>query len=148
MIALHALLVFLHVLSISVWIAAALWVTGDVRRTLALGRPHVDVLPTRVRPAFGLDAVAGLATLLTGGLLLWEGGLSHPPAGISAGIVLTFLRLGLLAGVRRAWRRILARLQASEPVPATDPLARRMAMLAGMAHAAWFLALAGMIFRL
>ncbi len=110
---LHPLLAFLHVLSISVWMAAALWVAGDVRRTLASGRPHVDLLPQRVRPALGLDAA---------------------------------VRLGLLAAVRRAFRSIAARLRAGETVPTTDPAARRVAMLSGIAHTLWLLALAGMIF--
>jgi hypothetical protein len=143
---LHALLVFLHVLSISAWLGAALWVAGDVKRTLALGRPDADDLAARVRPPFGLDAVAGGATIVTGLLLMWEEGMGHPRPGISAGIVLALLRVGVLAAMRGAWRRILARLRAGEPVPAADPAARRMAMLSGIAHTAWLLALAGMIF--
>jgi hypothetical protein len=142
---LHSVLVFLHVLVTSVWLGAALWATGDVRRTLAFGRPHVDALAARVRPALGLDALAGIATLVTGALLLWEQGL-HPRLGIQIGIVLTLARLVLLAVIRRAWRSILARLQAGEAVSPGDPAARRMAMLSGLAHTAWLGALAGMVF--
>lgn len=146
MTALHALLLFLHVLSISAWMAAALWVAGDVGRTLALGRPFVDGLAARVRPQLGLDAAAGGAVLVTGLLLMWEESMGRPRLGIAAGFVLTLLRLGLLAAMRRAWRSIAARLERGEPVEAKDPVARRMAMLAGIAHMAWLLALAGMIF--
>ena len=146
MTALHALLLFLHVLSISVWIAAAMWVAGDVARTLGRGRPFVDALAARVRPQLGLDAAAGIAALATGLLLMWEEGMTRPRLGIAAGFVLTLVRLGLLAGLRRAWRAIAARLERGEPVEAKDPAARRMAMLSGMAHTAWLLALAGMIF--
>ncbi len=142
-----SLLAFLHVLTVSVWLAAALWVSGDVRRTLAMGRPHLDALPARVRPALGLDAVAGIATIATGALLYWQMGLGRPRFGLAAGIVLTLARLGLLTAVRRAWRGILARIQAGETVPATDPAARRLAMLAGIAHTAWLFALAGMVLR-
>ncbi|HEX9052466.1 MAG TPA: hypothetical protein VF841_18210 [Anaeromyxobacter sp.] len=145
MTALHSLLVFLHVLSISTWIGAALWVAGDVRRTLALGRPHVDALAARIRPALGLDAVAGIATLVTGALLLWNDHMARPPVGISIGIVLALARLGLLAGLRRTWRGLLERIRAGAPVPADDPSARRLAMLSGIAHTAWLLALAGMV---
>src|SRR6266542_2045340 len=102
--------------------AAALWVAGDVRRTLASGRPHVDLLPQRVRPALGLDAAAGIATFVTGALLMWEEHLGRPRLGIAA------------------------RLRAGETVPTTDPAARRVAMLSGIAHTLWLLALAGMIF--
>ncbi len=143
---LHPLVLFLHILSISVWMAAALWVSGDVRRTLASGRPHVDALPARIRPALGLDAAAGVATLVTGLLVMWEEGVRRPRLGITAGIVLTLVRMGLLAGLRRAFRSIAARIRAGEAVPVTDPAARRMAMLSGIAHVLWLLALAGMVF--
>ncbi len=142
---LHQALVFLHVLAIAVWIAAALWVAGDVKRVLAMGKPFVDALPARVRPALRLDAIAGLATIGTGALLVWYDRMARPPVGISIGIVLALLRLGVLAGVRRSWRSILARLEAGEAVPAADPAAKRMSMLSGIAHGAWLLALAGMV---
>ncbi len=144
--ALHSLLVFLHVVAVSVWMAAALWVSGDVSRALGLGRPYVDALAARVRPKLGLDAAAGGATLATGLLLMWEEGMTHPRIGITVGFVLTLLRLGLLAAMRRAWRSIASRLERGEAVPATDPSAKRMAMLSGIAHALWLLALAGMVF--
>jgi hypothetical protein len=143
---LHSLLVFLHVLSMALWLGAALWVTGDVRRALALGRPHPDALADRVRPKLGLDAAAGLATVVTGLLLMWEMSMTRPRIGIAAGFVLALVRLGLLAAVRRAWRSIAARLAQGEAVEAGDPAARRMSMLAGMAHGLWLLALAGMVF--
>ncbi len=142
----HPLLVFLHVLAISTWIGAALWVAGDVKRSLAMGKPYVDVLPSLVRPALGLDAIAGLATVVTGALLMWDEALTRPRLGIAAGIVLALLRLGLLAGMRRTWRDILGRIQGGTPVPADDPAARRMGMLSGIAHTMWLLALAGMVF--
>lgn len=141
----HAVLLFLHVLAVSAWLGAALWVAGDVKRALGLGRPHVDALAARVAPALGLDALAGIATVVTGLLLMWEEGMGHPPAGISAGIVFTLVRIGVLAALRGAWRKILARLRAGEAVAASDPAAKRMAMLSGIAHALWLLALAGMV---
>jgi hypothetical protein len=143
---LHALLVFLHVLSISVWLAAALWVPGDVKRALRLGRPHLDTLAARVRPALGLDAVAGIATVITGALLMWEEGLGHPPLGISAGIVLTLARFGVLAAMRRAWRRLAARIAAGDPLGPQDQAAARIGMLSGIAHALWLATLAAMVF--
>lgn len=142
---LHHLLVFLHVLAASAWLGAALWVAGDVKRTLALGKPHVDALAPRVRPALGLDALAGIATLVTGGLLVWEMGVGMRP-GITAGILLTFGRLGVLAVMRNAWRDLLARLRAGDGVAAGDPSPKRLAMLSGIAHTLWLLALAAMVF--
>ena len=144
--ALHPLLLSLHVLSVSAWIAAAMWVPGDVARTLRLGRPHVDALAARVRPQLGLDAAAGIATIVTGALLMWEEALGRPRTGITVGIVATLVRLGLLAGLRRAWRSIAARLQRGEAVDPKDAAVRRMAMLSGIAHLLWLVALAGMVF--
>lgn len=146
MTALHSLLVFLHVLSISVWMAAALWVSGDVNRALSLGRPYVDALAARVRPKLGLDAAAGVATVITGALIMWEEHLGKPRVGIMVGIALTLVRLGLLAAMRRSWRSIGERLGRGEQVESRDPAARRMAMFSGIAHTTWLLALAGMIF--
>jgi hypothetical protein len=76
---------------------------------------------------------------------MWEEGMGHPRLGISAGIVLTLVRLGVLAAMRGAARRIVVRLRAGETVAPDDPAAKRIAMLSGIAHAAWLLALAGMI---
>jgi hypothetical protein len=143
---LHPLLVFLHVLASSLWMGAALWVAGDVSRALGLGRPHVDALAARIRPQLGLDAAAGIATVATGLLVMWEESMARPRMGIAAGFFLALVRLGLLAGLRRAWRSVAARLARGETVEARDPAVRRMSMLSGMAHAAWLLALAGMIF--
>jgi hypothetical protein len=142
----HPLLVFLHVLAISAWIGAALWVAGDVKRSLAMGKPYVDALPSRIRPALGLDAVAGVATIVTGALLMWEEHMGRPRFGIAAGIVLALVRLGVLAVMRRIWRGIVARIQVGETVAADDAAAKRMSMLSGIAHTMWLLALAGMVF--
>ena len=143
---LHASLLFLHVLSISAWLAAALWVPGDVKRALALGGPHPGALAAAVRPKLGLDAAAGIAAIASGLLLMWEASMTRPRLGITLGIGFAVLRLGLLASMRRAFRGLAARVAAGEPAAAGDPSARRMSMLAGMAHAAWLVALAGMIF--
>jgi hypothetical protein len=142
---LHSSLVFLHVLAVSVWFGAALWVAGDVKRALAAGRAEAETLRARLGPALGLDVVGGVAVLVTGGLLMWEQRMGMPPHGILVGIVATLLRLGVLAAMRRAFRGVLARVQAGEAVAASDPAAKRMAMFSGIAHVLWMIALAGMV---
>ena len=143
---LHSLLLFLHVLSIAAWLGAAMWVAGDVKRALALGRPHAAALGASVRPKLGLDAAAGIATVATGLLLMWEEAMTRPRLGIAAGFVLTLLRIGLLAALRRVFRAVAARIAAGEEVAPDDPAVRRMSMLTGIAHLLWALALAGMVF--
>lgn len=140
------LFLFLHVLSIAVWIAAALWLTGDVKRTVALGKPHVDALAARILPQLGLDSAATGATFVTGILVMWAQGWAPPRPGVSAGIVFAIARAGILGAVRRSARSVVARAQAGEAVSASDPALKRMSMLAGIAHLLWVLALAGMVF--
>lgn len=143
---LHALLVFLHVLAIAAWMAGAMWVSGDVKRTLGLGRPYVDALPARVKPALALDAVAGIASVVTGVLLMVEEHVGKPRIGLTLGIVFALGRLGVLAALRGAWHDLARRIAGGQPVSPDDAAARRMAMLAGIAHTLWLLALAGMVF--
>jgi hypothetical protein len=143
---LNDLLRFLHILSASAWLGATLWIAGDVRRTLALGRAQAGALGARVRPALGLDLGAGLATVATGLLVLLLRG-AHPRTGIMIGFALALVRITVvLAGLRPAWLAIAARLDAGEEVPPTDPPVRRMAMFSGIAHTLWLLALATMVF--
>ncbi len=139
------LFLFLHVFSIAVWLAASLWTTGDVRRTLSLGKPFVDALPARVLPQLGLDSAAVVATFATGILVMWAEGWARPRPGVSFGIVCAVARAGVLGALRASIRRVVGRAQAGEVVPASDPAVRRLGMLSGIAHVLWVLALAGMI---
>ncbi len=143
----RSLLLFLHVLSMAAWLGAALWVAGDVRRTLALGRPATDALPARARPALGLDLGAGAATLLTGFVLMGVEALGRPSPVFTAAMVLGFVRLGIGAfGLRPAWRRVESALAPGGDPAAAIAGARRLGMLSGIAHTTWLLAVAGMIF--
>jgi hypothetical protein len=141
------LLRFLHILSASAWLGATLWVAGDVRRTLALGRAQAGALVARVRPALGLDVGSGAATILTGILLMVAQGGGHPRTGIMAGFILALARLVIvLAGLRPAWLAVAARVAAGEEVPPTAAPVKRMAMFSGIAHTLWVIALATMVF--
>ncbi len=135
---------FLHILAAATWLGAALWMPGDVRRTLAQGLPCAEALPRRARPALSLDLWTGLATLLTGiALLALEGG--QPRIGVLVGFAAVLVRLVLLAaGMRPAYRRVEAALGAGDLAAAEAP-ARRLGMLSGMGHLLWVIALAGMV---
>lgn len=139
------LFLFLHVLSISVWIGAALWLAGDVKRTLALGKPHVDALAARIRPELGLDAAAAIATFATGILIMWAEA-APPRPGVAAGMAFAVARVIVLVAMRRFARAVVGRVQAGEAVSPSDPAVKRMGMLSGIAHTLWLLALAGMVF--
>ena len=140
------LFLFLHVLAVSAWIAGALWVSGDVKRTLALGKPHLDALAARIGPAFGLDSIASIATFATGVLIMWAEGWARPRLGVTLGMIFAVARAGILGAVRRSVRVLIARIRAGEVPPPGDPAVKRIGMLSGIAHALWLLALAGMVF--
>lgn len=138
---------FLHILAAATWLGAAIWAAGDVRRTLALGRPHTDALAPRVRPALALDFWAGLATLVTGLVYVPLQYVGMPPAGIVVGFLAVLVRLGLQLGlVMPAFRRLEQALAAGDTAAAA-PGAKRLAMVSGIGHLLWAIALAGMVFR-
>jgi hypothetical protein len=136
---------FVHVLCATTWLAASLWTPGDVRRTLALGRPHTDALPRRARPTLALDLWAGVATVLTGTAAVGlEGGV--PRLGIIVGLVASLARLALMTfGVLPVSRALWRLLEIGDLAGAATP-AKRLGMLAGIGHLLWAVALAGMVF--
>lgn len=139
-----SVVLFLHVLSAATWLGAALWVPGDVRRTLARGRAEAEASTRRARPALALDLWAGLATLATGVVAIGlEGG--SPRGGVMVGFAAVALRLGLFAlALRPAYRRVEAAVGAGDVAAAEAP-ARRLSMLSGIGHLLWVVALAGMV---
>lgn len=140
-----AIVKFLHILSAAAWLGASIWTPGDVRRTLALGKPYTETLPRRARPALALDLWTGLATLLTGiAFIALEGGV--PRTGVLVGLAAVLVRLGVLGlGMRPAYRRVEAAVAGGDLASADAP-ARRLGMFAGIGHLLWVVALAGMVF--
>lgn len=136
---------FLHILVAAAWLGAALWTPGDVRRTVALGKPYLDALPRRTRPALSLDLWTGVVTLLTGiALIALTGGV--PRIGVLVGLGAVLIRLAvLLLGMRPAYRTVEASAAAGDLAAAEAP-ARRLSMFAGIGHLLWVIALAGMVF--
>jgi hypothetical protein len=144
--ALALVLRFLHILSASTWLGAALWTAGDVRRTLAQGQPFVNALAARSRPAMRLDLWAGIATIITGSALVGMRYVDMPRTGIIVGFVAAALRLILLLAVTVPALNRLQAAVASGELAATALPAKRMAMISGIGHLLWVIALAGMVF--
>lgn len=145
---LRIVVTFLHVAVAAAWLGAALWLARDVRRTLALGRPHVDALPARARPALALDLWMGVAVIATG-LVLMALGRMPPRHGIELGFAAALARfLVVLLAIRPAWRQVEAAIAGGGDLSAAEPAARRIGMLSGIAHTLWVVALVGMVFPL
>lgn len=146
MTALALVLRFVHILSASTWLGAALWTAGDVRRTLAQGQPFVNALAARSRPAMRLDLWAGIATIVTGSALVGMLYAGMPRTGILVGFGAAALRLVLLLAVTAPALNRLQAAVASGDLAATALPAKRLAMISGIGHLLWVVALAGMVF--
>jgi hypothetical protein len=100
----------IHVACASIWFGAS-WLAGtDVRRTLALGRPHTDALPERISRLEWLAIPCGVFTLVTGlGLAGWVYGLGALPTRLYAVLLLTLgtMAVGALL-VSPSWWRVAA----------------------------------------
>ena len=135
------LLRFLHILSAALWLGAALFWPGDLKRALAAGAPALAL--RRARGALRLDAGAGTATVLTGGALAGMGGVSVVT--LWGGLTLALARLALVFALARpAVRRAAAAADAGELERAAGA-AKGVAAYAGIAHLLWVAALALMV---
>jgi hypothetical protein len=139
----------LHVLSMATWLAAALWLAGDARRSLSAGADEARAFLGRARAALRLDRIAGGLTILTGAALFFTSRLAWPPRhGLLLGMALAVVRAGLTDAVLAPTvRRIAAGLEGGQPPAALLPLARRLAGVSGAGHLAWLGALVGMLLR-
>lgn len=117
----------IHVACASIWFGSS-WLAGaDVRRTLALGRPHADALPERIRQLERLAIPCGVLTLLSGiGLAGWIYGPCALPARLYVvlGLTLATMAVGALL-VSPSWRRVASVIEKRQDLEmALDPAAR------------------------
>jgi hypothetical protein len=140
---------FLHVLSMAAWLAAALWLAGDARRSLTAGGAEALAFTRRARAAVGLDGAAGGLTILTGLALLHFSGIwPNVRTGLWLGMALAVVRAAITGAVLRPGvRRITAGLEAGQAPSALLPEAKKLAAVSGVGHLAWLVALAGMVVR-
>jgi hypothetical protein len=126
----------LHILSMAVWFGIGLMVAGDVRKTLARGKPHTELLGARVGRTLMIEVVAGLVTIASGlGLIFLRGGMKGVPPRIHAGLGLAIASYALLLVViRPAASRIDELLEKGDGNELRD-LSKRLAMTTGIDHA-------------
>jgi len=143
---LHLALRFLHVLAAALWMGAALWWPGVLRRALAGDPAHASGPLALAGQCTRVDLVAGLATIGTGLLYASPLGGVAPRAGIYLGLALAVTRVGLLFGLALpALRQVSAALAGGDAATARSA-SRRLPAYAGSAHLIWLLALAVMVF--
>jgi hypothetical protein len=137
---------FLHVLSAALWMGAALWWPGVLRRALAGDPPDAAAALALARRGTRVDLAAGLATIVTGAVYLSPLTGIAPRVGLWLGLGLALARVGLLhAMALPALRRVAAALSAGEAAAAREA-SRRLPAYAGAAHLVWLLALAVMVY--
>jgi len=139
---------FLHLLAAALWMGAALWWPGALRRALAGDLAHAGGALGQARRGTRVDLIAAVTTIATGLLYLWI----LPPrgAGTGAGIWLggglAVARVGMLYGMALpALRQVEAAVGAGDSAAALAT-SRRLPAYAGAAHLTWLLALAAMVF--
>jgi hypothetical protein len=138
---------FLHILSAAAWLGAAIWVAGDARRTLSLGKPYIEALPARIAPALKLDLWAGVATVLTGLIYIAALG-GRPRLGVMIGFGLAVLRVGLTGGfLLPSFRGLASRISSGKEVKPNDFSVKGMALFTGVNHVLWVGALVAMVGR-
>ncbi len=136
----------LHVLSITTWLAASLWLASDARRSLAAGGAEANAFVGRARKAVKLDKLAGILTIVTGLGLIHFAQAWPLRGGLWLGIVMATLRAGLTDAVLSpSVRKIAAGLEAGQAPADLAPLAGKLATMAILGHVAWLLALTGMV---
>ena len=125
----------LHILSMAVWFAVGLTVSGDVRRTLARGKPHTEALGARVGRTFLIAAIGGLATICSGiALIILSGGMKGVSPRIHAGLGLSIVAYALLLVVIRPSAARLEEVIAKGDNDAATAISKRLAMTTGIDH--------------
>jgi hypothetical protein len=134
-----------HIASMAMWFGSGLGVAADIRRTAALGPPHLGPLAGRVARMLRLMWIAGLLTVGTGVaiVIVNGGGFKLAPPRIHAALGITIVMLIIMAiGLGPTSRKIAL---AETDAPKVRLLGKRFAMFMGFVHLGWLAALVTMI---
>ena len=139
----------LHLMFMGTWIGALLFVSGDVKRTLAEPAVHIPLLRNRIGRATRFAAISGLMTIVTGICLIFAlGGFGSVPPTIHTGILMGLAMLGVGVGmIGGSWKKIVAGLDAGASPDSLLPLAKKMTMGMMVFHLLWLVTLGLMVFR-
>jgi hypothetical protein len=138
----------LHFLGMALWFVSPLAITGDLRKSIARGKPHTDVVVQRVERALGMATIGAIITILSGlGMIFVLGGFKGISPRIHAGFGLALITLAveffLLKGaVGRLGEAFGA--DASKDVPSAMG---KVGMFAGITHALKLVILVLMVIR-
>jgi hypothetical protein len=140
---LYHLVRILHLVAMALWLGAALWVPGDVRRTLAAGAPQRAALPARIRPALRIKVWAGAVTILSG--IALAGIARSSRMGIVVGFALAlFLFILDMTIILPAGKRVAAAIEAGGDLPEAQRLSKSLSAFSGIGHLLWLAALVAM----
>ena len=146
---LFSVLRLLHFLGMSVWFAGTLTIAGDVRKTIARGKPHTEILAGRVDRALTVGAIAAVVTIISGlGLIFGLGGFGSVGPRIHTGFLLALIVLGVEVMALKPTVGRLGDALGTGDGRELRPLAGRIAALAGATHLLKFVILILMIFRI
>tara|TARA_Y100001934_G_scaffold268201_1_gene349874 strand:+ start:445 stop:900 length:456 start_codon:yes stop_codon:yes gene_type:complete len=141
------ILKFFHIMAASVWFGAVLLTPSDVRRTLDMGRPHVDGLAERLEKSVSISLRAGVLAVLTGfGLIFASGGMAAMHFRIHIGMTLGILMLGIgFLMIMPIVIGICDNIRQGGDLSEAKSLAPRLGMFSGINHLLWFITLALMV---
>lgn len=129
-------LLVLHTLGMALWFAAAITITSDIRRTIARGKPHTDVLEVRVVRSLNVSAVGALLTIASGlALIFVRGGFAAVSPRIHVGFTLALITLAIELVLVRGELGKLGDALESGATGALASMTRRTSMYAGIGHA-------------
>ena len=145
----YLLLRLAHLLFVATWFGVGLTLPGDIRRTLARGRPHVDSLPERMKRVGFISLGSGIAAIGAGlGLIFVRGGFAVVAHRIHAGLALGLVLLGVgVAGFLTRQKIAKVILDGGDLAAATS-LAKRNSMFNGIEQTLWLAILALMVLPL
>jgi hypothetical protein len=138
-----------HLVFMATWIGAVMFITGDVKRSLAGGTQHHDLLQDRMRRSLRLANLSAIVTIGTGFALIDSvGGMGAVSPAIHSGMTLALLAwLAAGVGIGGAWKKIVSGLDQGQDLAALAPLLKRLKISAMVFQSLWIVTLVLMVFR-